>query len=167
MDLGTVATLVTTVAVLIGVVFGLLELRQANRQRRDQAAVEIVRSVTEESILTAVYKILELPDDADPELINGNPQLLNAANHIHFATEMYGSLVFEGVVDLHMLDRMNGSWIRACFERLRKWIESERVAEKRVNVGEWWQWLYERMIADPEPSKAVGAHVYYKGKTGP
>jgi cbb3-type cytochrome oxidase subunit 3 len=164
MDLSTIANLATALAVVVAVIFGIAELRRSRRERRDQAAVEILRSVEAEEIHQAVSRILKLPDDADPELIRGDPQLLHDATLLHFRAEMFGALVFEGVVDLHLLDRMNGGWVRGCWRRLRRWIEAERVAEARVNVGEWWQWLYERLEADPDPGKALGAHVYYRGR---
>jgi hypothetical protein len=56
--------------------------------------------------------VLRLPADADPELIRGNPGSLEAALAVDSACEMWGCMVFEGVVDLHMLDRMVGGWIR-------------------------------------------------------
>ena len=103
----------------------------------------------------------------DPGERSTSLMLLRAANLVHWASEMFGSIVFEGAVDLHTLDRSNGGWIRGCWLRLRRWVEAGRAAEDRVNVGEWWQWLYERLEADPDPSKSLGAHVFYRGKTGP
>jgi hypothetical protein len=166
MDLATAANLATTLAVVVGVVFGIAELRRAARERRDGAAVEIVRSVQTQEIQRAVGTILKLPDDADPELIRSDPALLDAAMLVYFACEMWGSIVFEGVVDLHTLDRMVGGWVRSAWVRLRRWIASERIENRNANVGEWWQWLYEGFEADPDPGKALGAHVTHRGKTG-
>ncbi len=71
-------------------------------------------------------------------------------------------MVFEGVVDLRQVDRMVGGLVRLTWRRLRRWVESER--ETNPNTAEWWQWLYERLEADPDPSKALGAHVAYRGR---
>jgi hypothetical protein len=162
MDVNTVANLVTTIAVVIGVGFGLVEVRRAARDRRDRAAVEVVRSVQTQDIQRAVGLIMNLPDDADPELIRRDPALLDAAMLVYFACEMFGTFVFEGVVELHTLDRMVGGWVRSTWLRLRKWIIAERMANRNVNEGEWWQWLYERLEAQPDPGKALGAHVAYR-----
>jgi hypothetical protein len=167
MDIGTIANIATTVAVIVGIVLGLAEVRRSNRARRDQASMEIVRAVQGQEIADAAARILALPIDADPALVNDDPELLHAATLVHFAAEMFGTFVFEGVVDQDMLDRSNGGWIRSCWLRLRRWIEAQRAAEQRVNVGEWWQWLYERLEASPEPSKALGAHVFYRGRRRP
>jgi hypothetical protein len=164
MDLGTAANIATTVAVIVAVVFGITELRRGARDRRDRAAVEIVRSVQTQEAFRAVGTILNLPDDADPKVVANDPALFEAAMLVYFACEMFGASVFEGVVDLHTLDRMVGGWVRATWVRLRRWIEAERIADRSPNAGEWWQWLYEQLEADPDPGKAVGAHVAYRGK---
>ncbi len=41
----TAVELLTAIAVILGIAFGLIELRQAIRNRRDLAAVDIVRTV--------------------------------------------------------------------------------------------------------------------------
>ena len=161
-DVNTLANLVTTVAVVIGVGFGLAEIRRSARDRRDRAAVEVVRSVQTQDIQRAVGAIMNLPDDADPELIRRDPALLDAAMLVYFACEMFGTFVFEGVVDLHTLDRMVGGWVRSTWMRLRRWIHAERVDNRNVNEGEWWQWLVERLEADPDPGKHLGANIAYR-----
>ena len=164
MDWATAANLATTLAFLVAVVFGIAELRRVREERHHQAAVEILRSVQQQELHEAMALILQLPDDTDPEMIRSDPALLRATTTVHFVAEMFGALVFEGVVDLHLLDRMNGGWVRGCWYRLRLWVDAERVSEKRPNVAEWWQWLVERLEADPEPSKKLGAHIYYRGR---
>ena len=166
MDLGTAANIATTLAVVIGVVFGLAELRRAVRDRRDQASIEVVRSVESPEIRRAIATILELPIDADPQAIRRDPAIVDAATLVHWAGEMFGSIVYEGVVEIHTLDRMVGGWLRACWLRLRRWIEADRIETHSVNIGEWWQWLYERLEEDPDPGKALGAHVAYRRRKG-
>jgi hypothetical protein len=166
MDLGAAANIATAIAVIVAVVFGLTEVRRGARDRRDRAAVEIVRAVQTQDTFRAVGKVLNLPDDAEPEDIRRDPELLDAAMLVYFACEMFGSIVFERVVDLHTLDRMVGGWVRASWVRLRRWVESERVQDRNPNVGEWWQWLYEQLEADPDPGKALGTHEAYRDRRG-
>ena len=164
MDLGLVADAVTTLAVVVGVVFGLAQLRQAIRDRRDHAAVDIVRTVQTQEVRRAVGRVLNLPDDVDPAVIRSDPALLDAALAVDSACEMWGSMVYEGVVDHHLLDRMVGGWVRGSWRRLGRWVEAERAETRNPNVGEWWQWLYELLQRDPDPGKGSGAYVAYRGK---
>ena len=163
-NLIAVIEVLTAIAVVIGIVFGLIELRQAMRSRRDLAAVDIVRTVQTQEVRQAVRKVFDMPPDADPDLIRNDPELLAAALAVDSACEMGGCMVFEGVVDHQLLDRMVGGWVRGTWERLRVWVEAERVDTQSVNVGEWWQWLYELLETDPDPGKKSGAHVAFKGK---
>lgn len=163
-DLSTLLNLVTATAVVAGVVFGLIELRHGNRNRKDHAAADIVRTVQTQEVRRAVRRVFDLPENADPAIVRGDPEVLEAALAVDSACEMWGSLVFEGVVDPHMLDRMVGGWVRGTWRRLRLWVEAERVASGNRSVGEWWQWLYELLEADPDLGKAQGAYVSYRGR---
>ncbi len=164
LNLIMVVEILTAAAVVFGIVFGLIQLRQAIRNRHDVAAVDIVRTVQTQEVRQAVRQIFDLPLDADPDLIRNDPVLLAAALAVDSACEMWGCMVFEGVVHHHVLDRMVGGWVRGTWIRLGTWVESERAETQNVNVGEWWQWLYELLEEDPDPGKKVGAHVAYRGK---
>ena len=160
----TAVELLTATAVILGIIFGLIELRQAFRNRRDLAAVDIVRTVQTQEVRQSVRQIFDLPLDADPQLIRNDPILLAAALAVDSACEMWGCMVYEGVVSHQLLDRMVGGWVRGTWVRLRSWVESERIATQNANVGEWWQWLYELLEADPDPGKKLGAHIAFKGR---
>jgi hypothetical protein len=163
-EVAVIVEAVAAVAVVVGLIFGLIQLRQAVRNRRDLAAVDIVRTVQTQEVRLAIRKIFDLPFDADPDLVRGDPQLMSAALAVDSACEMWGCMVFEGVVNHRIVDRMVGGWIRGSWKRLRKWVESEREIADNPNIGEWWQWVYEVIQADPDPGKTQGAHVAYRGK---
>lgn len=164
MELATLINLVSGIAIVLGVAFAVVELRHSTRIRRDTSAFDVVRTVQSQEIRHAIRRILTLPENADPETIRSDPELLEAALADYSACEMWGSMVYEGVVDQHMLDRMVGGAVRGSWSRLGSWVEAERELTRTPNVGEWWQWLYERIEADPDPGKALGAHVSYRGK---
>jgi hypothetical protein len=161
-DVATVVNLVSAVAVIVGVVFAVVQLRQAVRDRRDAAAVSVVGTVQTQEVRQAVRAILALPKHVDPEVVRSDPELLDAALAVDSACEMWGSMVYEGVVDHQMLDRMVGGWVRGSWSRLDVWIETERTELDSPNVGEWWHWLVEILESDPDPGKRRGAHVAYR-----
>ena len=164
LELGTIIDIATGIAIILGIAFAIVELRQSNRDRRDQAAFDVVRTVQTQEVRIAVQQVLSLPNDADPKTIRNDPAVLDAALAVDSACEMWGSMVYEGVVDQHMLDRMVGGWVRGSWSRLGRWVEAEREDTGNPNIGEWWQWLYERLESNPDPGKARGAHVSYRGK---
>lgn len=164
LNLALALNIVTTFSVVVGVTFALVQLRQANRLRRDHAAVDVVRTVQTQEVRKAMATILKLPNDVSPEIIREDPTLLAAALAVDSACEMWGCLVFENVVELRMLDRMVGGWVRGTWGKLGRWVEAERLDNRNPNIGEWWQWLVEKIEADPDPCKAEGAHIVYRGK---
>jgi hypothetical protein len=163
LDLALLLHLITTAAVVVGVVFGIAQVRQAVQNRRGHAAVDIVRTVQTQEVRRAVARVLKLPDDVDPQVVRQDPELLEAALAVDSACEMWGCMVDEGIVEHRMLDRMVGGWVRGTWCRLRRWVADERVVNRNPNVGEWWEWLNDRLESDPDPGKARGAHVTYRG----
>ena len=165
MELGLWVDIASGIAIILGIAFGILELRQSNRDKLNQAAFDVVRTVQTQEVRQAVRRVFDLPENADPESVRNDPVLLEASLAIDSACEMWGCMVFEGVVDIQMLDRMVGGWVRGTWLRLGRWVEAERQVTGNPNVGEWWQWLIERLNEKPDPGKAVGAHVYYRKKS--
>lgn len=164
-DLATTVNLISAVAIVAGVIFAVVEIRQASQDRKDSAAVTVVGTVQTQEVRQAVRDILALPERVDPDLIRNDPALLESALAVDSACEMWGSMVFEGVADHQMLDRMVGGWVRGTWNRLEAWVESERDQLNSPNVGEWWQWLVELLESDPDPGKQIGAHVAYRNQT--
>lgn len=137
MDAALALEIATTSAVVVGIALGLAEIRRAARARRDYAAVDIVRTVQTQEVRRAVERVLRLPDGADPAVIRADPDVLDAALAVDSACEMWGSMVYEGVVDQYLLDRMVGGWIRGTWTRLQLWVEAERAEKRSPNIGEW------------------------------
>lgn len=164
-DVSTLVNVVSAIAVVAGVAFGIIQLRQSVRDRKNAAAVAIVGTVQTQEVRQAVRTILGLPNEVDPEVVRTDPELLDAALAVDSACEMWGSMVYEDVVDRHMLDRMVGGWIRATWSRLSTWVEAERRELDNPNIAEWWQWLVEILEDDPDPGKQLGAHIAYRHRT--
>jgi len=162
-DLPLVLDILRTIALVAGIIFALAQLRQVTRSRRDHAAAEVIRTAQTHEVRVAVARVLELAHDVDPDIVRADPALLQAALAVDSVCEMWGSMVYEGVIPHRMLDRMVGGWVRGTWRRLRRWAEAERV-DHNPNAAEWWQWLFELLEDDPDPGKARGAHVSYRGK---
>jgi hypothetical protein len=163
-NLSDIANLITSIAVVLGIAFAIIELRQSSRSRKDIAAFDIVRTVQTQEVRLAIQRVFDLPENADPLLIASDAEMLEAVLAVDGACEMWGAMVFEEVADLHMLDRMVGGWVRHSWIRVHLWVEEERTKTGNVNISEWWQWLYEMLQADPDQGKDEGAHVAYRGQ---
>jgi len=80
MDLGTVANLATAAAVIVGVVFGLIELKHTRREREDHAAFEVVHAILTPEWMQSVVLVQSIPDGIDPQALEVDGRLRAAAH---------------------------------------------------------------------------------------
>jgi hypothetical protein len=164
MDLATwadIAEVAGLVAILGGGGLALLQMRNAHRQRADQAAIEMVRSLQGPELIDEMYVFLDHPS-LTPAQVRADPRLEQAAIHAIFVFETLGIMVYERTLRLAVLDRMLGGFIRSIWQRIQPWVEDERQRTGVVNHAEWTEWLVDQLMAHPEPSKKVGAYVAYR-----
>lgn len=131
----------------------------AARQRKDQVAADVFSVSLLTDHVDALHRIFALPDAAPPDLVLQSEDVLHAAHILENHFEFWGILVFERVIDLHTLDRMNGGVVRACWRKLHPYIQHQRVEQNVPNMAEWFQWLAERLEQYPAPGKKEGAYV--------
>lgn len=164
MDLDTAANLAQIVGLATIVGGGgvaLFQMRHAHRQRADQAAIEMVRSLQGPGVIDEIYPILDYPS-LTAEQVNADAVLKRRALHSVFLIEILGIMVYERVLRLEVLDRMFGGFIRTVWQKLKPWVEDERRRTGVGNHAEWTEWLANQLANHPEASKPVGAHVAYR-----
>lgn len=159
---GELLQIVTLITLLSGLVFGYLEVRHARRARSEKGALDVLGIAVNPDHIQASYAILELPEDASPDVILESPDLRSAANTLMVQYEYLGTLVYQRIVPLQTLDLLVGGIIRACWKRLHPYIEGQRQERNLPNVAEWFQWLAKRLEEFGRPEKAVGTHVAFK-----
>jgi len=152
----------TAVAVFIALVFGIAQVRLQAAQRRETATTVTVGEFLQPGLVESADLILQLEDDADPAAITSNERIRRAVLHVNFAIEYLGAYVYDGTLDLHSVDRFIGGFVRVGWRKLRRYMDAERARLGTPNIGEWWQWLVERLDEDPAPGKALGAHVAFR-----
>jgi hypothetical protein len=146
---------------LVGVIFGILEIRRARKARAEKAAIDVF-SVTVQNVLNDAHiLVLDLPLDASPDHIRSSPGLRRASELLMTLYDYWGIMVFYRIVPLRTLDLLVGGVVRGSWMRLQKYIESERDALDMPAFGEWFQWLAERLEQFPQPEKQVGAHIAF------
>jgi len=154
--------IVTLITLLSGFVFGVMEVRRARRARAEKGALDVLSIAVTPDHIQASYAILDLPEDASPDLILDAPDLRRAANILMVQYEYLGNLVYQRIVPLQTLDLLVGGIIRACWRRLRPYIEGQRQERNLPNIAEWFQWLAERLEEYGRPEKSLGTHVAFK-----
>ena len=161
MDLITIvqiARIVGSVVVISGVVFGVIQIRQYQQQRRDVAAVQLVNSFQNPEFNKALRRVWSLPDDISiAELQKLGDDWEEAAFQVGMTLETMGVLVYRRIVPISILDELMGDAILVLWRKLHHWVEHLRVEQKRDSAYEWFQWLADR-LAETERRTESGAH---------
>ncbi len=152
----------TLLAIASGVIFGIAEVRRARIDRRDAAALHIFDSSFTVENMSALLRIFDLPENASADIVYANEDLVYQAQSISTQMESWGIQVFHNKIELHTLDLMIGSAVRVAWNRLRNFNIAQRKKYNTNGIGEWFQWLAERLEEYPAPEKEVGAYVAFK-----
>lgn len=136
---------VETAAVVIGVAFGLVQLRQLRHQREVQAGLELLTPLQSPEITEALLVIHDLPDDLPGDELR---KRLGAQYKSTMATlglfESLGPIVARGHIPIDMYAEFYRGPTILCWRKFRRFIMEER-GEGWPTLFEWLQWLAERM----------------------
>ena len=136
---------IETGAVVVGVVFGLIQLRQLRYQREIQAGIELLRPLHSPMMPENVMAIYALPDGLTGEQIREKlGDRFGSILAVLGLFESLGPVVARGHIPIEMYaDSYRGVTV-FCWRKMKPWIEEQR-AQGWPNLFEWLQWLADRM----------------------
>lgn len=150
MTLDTAAALAQVVAaivVVVGLFLGIGQLRQLQSQRRDTAAVELIRSLQDADITNAMRLILSLPNGISAaDLRARGKEYEDAADLLSVRLEMIGVLVYRDAISYAVMDDLGGPMTVALWKRLENWTQAARIERNHPVWLEWFQWLAEQFM---------------------
>lgn len=162
-ELANWAEILGFVALLVGGAFAVLEIRRSQRQRREIAAVELVRVVQSEQVASAFRLGLDVPVGASVAEVNAlGDEHAQAVITICNTYENLGLLVFRGVVPYDLVRDLTGNVCVHYWNRLRSWTEELRRDVGEPAIFEWCQWLSERLASDPKLVKVAPAYELHR-----
>ena len=141
--------LVETSAIVIGVVFGLIQLRQLRHQREVQAGLELLAPLQTPESAETLLLLHDLPDNLTGDDLRrrlGDRFKATLATLALF--ESLGPIVARGHVPMEMYAEFYRGPTLLCWRKFRRFIEEER-SNGWPSLFEWLQWLAERMEERP------------------
>ncbi len=145
MDLSTLANIATALTVLTGVIFGLIEMRRARRDREERAAFSAVQALMTPEWMSSSMIVASIPEGSTAAQIEADPRVLEAALKIATIMEGIGYSVFARIVPLTVADDLVGGMARVAWRRFQPFVEEERVRTGTQKSWEWFQWLAEQL----------------------
>jgi hypothetical protein len=144
----------------VTLVFGVLTIRQWQRSRYLSAAAELVRTMQTAEFTRSIARIVELPENIDPDTVLADRDLMHAFYAVSHVFESLGVLVYHRLLPLHLVDHLCGGYLRASWKRMKPFVLTRRETLGAM-FGEWFQWLAERIEKYPAPGKDVGAAIAF------
>src|SRR5229473_3340900 len=131
-DFTSALNLVSTVTLIGALVFTGLQVRAANRARREQMAVTVIETAA----------LSENPDRASATVIeNLDADTRRQIFLFGLRVEIIGYMVFHGLVDVQTVNDLAGGAILSFWSRARNWSVERRKRTGHDEFLEWCEWL--------------------------
>jgi hypothetical protein len=160
-EIANYADLIGAVTVMAGVIFGLIQLAEFRKQRRDMIASELMRTFYSVDLADAVTLIHTLPDHCPAaDLRARGPQYERAAVIVCTSFETMGLLVHSRIADYDVVRSLCGGMVVVMWRKLDGWLDSVRAEQSQPSWAEWFQWLAQVSARHKDESRP--AYVAYR-----
>ncbi len=151
------------IAVVVALGFAIVQVRQYRQDKRREAAIELLHSFQTPSFARAMNIVYRLPDGLSAAEIE---KAVGDELHLVYAMtttwESLGILVFHGEIELQLIDDFFSGPILISWRKVGALMIGEREATGRPTIGEWWEWLKDRLEEVESQEPPVPAHVAHK-----
>jgi hypothetical protein len=166
MEFSLILDLITAVAVVTGILFGLLQLRHYHLSRQQEADLFLLNSFHTGEFLHGIGHLQELPNGLTKQEIEERfgPEIRLV--YVVLSTwERIGILVFNHEISFDMIEEAYGELISISWHRLEKYVTEIREEMQRERLFEWFQWLAERMLDRERSQTREPAYISYRNWT--
>lgn len=145
-DWANIAEILGVLAIVFGIAFGAIQLKQHRKQARSNSIVELARSFEHREFTEAYRLIANLPDDLSANKLEAlGDEYVSAALRVGFKFETVGLLIHKGVVPMDAMADLVGGAAILIWKKLQRYIEESRISQNHELLFEWFQWLAERL----------------------
>jgi len=141
LDLAAALNLISTFAIVGALIFTGLQVRAANLARKDQAALEMIRTALSENSARGLELFGQIPENAPADVIEKMPpQSRLDIFEFGIRFEMIGYMVYRRLLDLKTVDDLTGGTILAFWSRAKGWAYERRSRTGHDEFLEWLEW---------------------------
>lgn len=160
--------IIEALAVVVGIGFAMIQVRQYRRDKHREAAMELLHAFQTPSFARALNIVYTMPDDLSKKEVE---QFAGDELHLVYAMtttwESIGVLVYRGEVSLELVDDFFSGPVVVSWRKLKNYIIGEREEVGRETINEWFQWLKERLEETESDTPPMPAHIAHKDWTPP
>jgi hypothetical protein len=157
--LADIADILGAIAIVVGGLFAVVQLREFREQRRQAVAVELVRTFSEVAHANSINLIQELPDGAPAELLRAKGrEYERAATMMAVTYETIGLLVYREMASFALVQELAGGLTVVMWRKLQTWVAAVRHEQDHPRFAEWFQWIAEQLARESREEQVAPAH---------
>jgi hypothetical protein len=141
-----IANLALTLSFIVALIFGIAQVRTAERDRRERLTLETLNSFQTREFAELILYITttQMPVNQSEWAIRPAEERVR---FIQFAQQMesVGILVAEKLINLELVDKTLGSLVTTAWEKYKTLFLDMREKQPDPFLGEYFQWLAERI----------------------
>jgi hypothetical protein len=155
-----IANIALALSFVVGLVFGIAQVRAAARDRRERLTLEALRNFQSREFAELMHYIISRDMPKSRKELEARPAE-EWIIFIQFAQEMesLGMLVAEGFIDIDLVDKTLGSLVTTAWDKYKVMFLDTREMAPDPYLGEYFQWLAESVA---ERMKTSPREPYYK-----
>ena len=141
-----IANLALALSFIVGLIFGIAQVRIAARDRRERLTIQTVQEFQSREFVELMQFILYHDMPTTQEGLRNLPQK-DQVSLMQFAQEMesLGILVAEKLIDIDLVDKTLGSFVTQSWEKYKPLFLEVRETNPDPFLGEYFQWLAEKI----------------------
>lgn len=151
------------IAVLIGLIFAAIELRQFRIARKRENMFALFKAYVSPEFLEAMNKVIEMPEGLSRQeaidFFEGKDHLLYS---LIITFESLGILVHKKELDLGLVEDFFSGPVLISWRKLERYSVEGRKEHNRDTMEEWFQWLAERMSEREKMRSPIPAYIEFK-----
>jgi hypothetical protein len=163
-DFANLLNLVSTVTLIGALIFTGLQVRAANRARREQAAVTVIQTAALSANSARILELLgQIPEGASAtEIDDLDAEAKRQLLEFGLRLEVIGYMVSHGMVDLQIVNDLGGGAILGFWSRAKSWSEQRRKRTGQGEFLEWCEWLAMQIGRDRAAREYVPAYLRFR-----
>ena len=163
MELTFILNIVATTAVIIGLVFGLTQLRHYHLSQKRDSALFLLNSYQTGEFSQGIWTILSIPDGLTKvEIDERVGEEIKVVYLVMSTWESIGILVFHNEVSMDMVEDAFSDPITLSWQKLELYVSAMREEHQSETIFEWFQWLAEQMKDREKNRSPVPAYIAHK-----
>ncbi len=147
MDIITlIANVALALSFIIALVFGVVQVRTANRDRRERLTIETLHNFQTREFAELIHFINSHNMPSNSKELN-TLSVKDQVYVIQFGQQMesLGMLVAERLINIDLVDKTLGSFVTLAWEKYKILFRDIREKQPDPFLGEYFQWLAERI----------------------